>query len=345
MSRSNRLSGISMAWRLGCLSWGLALLVGCQPEPESALGTLEWDRIALPAPAAERIVATPVQEGQRVSAGQTLLQLDDRRTRAQLSAANQEVQRRQAALDELEQGPRREEIERARASLSAARAEARDADDNYRRLSALGGQNYVSQAEIDSAKAAADAASAQVTSAEEALLELQRGTRSEQIAQAEAALAQARADAEAQSVLLQKLTLQAPRDGLLDSLPYKLGDEAPIGGPLAILLVGDAPYARVYIPQPLRAGIQVGDTAQVSIEGVERTFSGHVRLIRSEPSFTPYYALTGDDVARLSYLAEIQLGEDAAELPAGLPLRVEFERDATALGRVSVPFLVAALEP
>jgi HlyD family secretion protein len=48
-------------------------------------------------------------------------------------------------------------------------------------------------------------------------------------------------------------------------------------------------------------------------------------MIRSEPSFTPYYALAGADAARLSYLAEIQLDRQAAALPAGVPVRVEFE--------------------
>jgi HlyD family secretion protein len=48
-------------------------------------------------------------------------------------------------------------------------------------------------------------------------------------------------------------------------------------------------------------------------------------MIRSEPGYTPYYALVGKDAARLSYLAEIELsGEEAAQLPAGLPVRVEF---------------------
>jgi len=52
--------------------------------------------------------------------------------------------------------------------------------------------------------------------------------------------------------------------------------------------------------------------------------------VRSEPSFTPYYALSGDDAARLSYLAEVTLGNDAAQLPPGLPVRVEFARAANA---------------
>ncbi|MCX2781228.1 biotin/lipoyl-binding protein [Microbulbifer thermotolerans] len=300
------------------------LLSGCETKPDSALGTLEWNRIALPAPAAEKIVAIEVREGQRVSAGQVLLRLDDRRTRAQLAAAQAEVARNEALLEELQVGPRIEEIQRAEASLAAAVAEEKDARQNYRRLLALGTRDYISQADIDRAEAAADSASAGVDSARAALLELQRGTRSEEIVQAQEALAQARAEAEAQSVLLQKLTVQAPRAGLVDTLPFKLGDEAPVGGPLAIMLVGEAPYARVYIPQPLRPGIQVGDPAWVYIDGVEQRFAGRVRMIRSEPSFTPYYALTGDDVARLSYLAEIQLGEDAADFSAGLPLWAAF---------------------
>nr|WP_091387069.1 biotin/lipoyl-binding protein [Microbulbifer marinus] len=302
----------------------LVLLGSCTAKPRQTLGTLEWDRIALPAPAAEKIVDIRVREGERLSAGQVVMQLDDRNTRAQLAATEAEVTRLAALLEELRNGPRSEEIQRAEASLAAARAEAEDARRNYQRLKELGAKDYVSQSDIDRAKASADAAAAQVDLTRAALLELQRGTRSEEIAQAEAALAQARAQAEAQSVLLQKLTVQAPRNGLLDSLPFKLGDEAPVGGPLAIMLVGDTPYARVYIPQPLRPGVQVGDQAQIFIEGIAQPFGGRVRMIRSEPSFTPYYALIGDDVARLSYLAEIQLGEDAVDLPAGLPLRAEF---------------------
>jgi HlyD family secretion protein len=97
-----------------------------------------------------------------------------------------------------------------------------------------------------------------------------------------------------------------------------------VGAPLVTLLVGEAPHARVYVPQALRAQVAVGDAATVRVEGVEGEFAGTVRMIRSEPLFTPYYALTGQDASRLSYLAEIQLGADAAQLPAGLPLSVTF---------------------
>ena len=60
------------------------------------------------------------------------------------------------------------------------------------------------------------------------------------------------------------------------------------------------------------------------MDGRAAALKGRVRMIRSEPSFTPYYALIGEDAARLSYLAEIALDKQAAQLPAGLPVRVAF---------------------
>jgi HlyD family secretion protein len=304
----------------------VASLSACRDDAPQALGTLEYDRITLPAPAAERIVAIDVREGQRVLAGQSLLRLEATRTQSATQAAQAEAQRQQEALAELEAGPRSEAIAQARAQLAAAQAQARDARSYYARLQPLGARKLVAAADVDRARAAAGNADAQVRAAQAALLELERGTRSERIAQGEAAARGAAAQASVQQVTLDKLNLVAPRAGRVDSLPYKLGDQAPVGAPLVVLLAGDAPYARVYVPEPIRANVKVGQTVHAFVDGRDGALAGKVRMIRSEPSFTPYYALIGKDAARLSYLAEIELGKDAAELPAGLPVRVEFNQ-------------------
>ncbi|MCJ0825890.1 HlyD family efflux transporter periplasmic adaptor subunit [Luteimonas sp. 50] len=301
------------------------VLPGCSEPPPQALGTLEYDRIAVPAPVAERIVAIDVREGEEVAAGQALLRLESTRVAATTQAAQAQAQRQSAALAELEAGPRSERIAQARAQLAAARAQARDAQAYYARLQPLGARQLVAAADVDRARAAAGNARAQASAAQSALDELEHGTRSEQIAQGESALRASQAQATAEQATLAKLSLVAPRAGIVDSLPYRLGDQAPVGAPLAILLVGDAPHARVYVPEPIRADVRVGSAARVFVEGREAALAGKVRMIRSEPSFTPYYALVGKDAARLSYLAEIALdGEDARQLPAGLPVRVEF---------------------
>lgn len=306
------------------LASALLALAACRDEAPRALGTLEWDRIVVPAPAAEKIVRIDVREGQRVKAGDVLLQLEAARTQSQLQAAQAQTEQSREALAELKAGPRGEQIAQARANLSAAQAQAADARAYYNRLQPLGRQQLVAASDVDRARAAAGNAEAQVRAAQQALLELERGTRAEQIAQGEAAAQAAAAQAAVQQVTLQKLSLSAPRDAQVDSIPYRLGDQAPVGAPLVVLLAGDAPYARIYVPEPLRAGVKVGNAVRVHVDGSDRTYAGTVRMVRSDPSFTPYYALTGQDAARLSYLAEVQLGADARALPAGLPVQVSF---------------------
>jgi len=302
----------------------LAIALGaCADETPLALGTLEYDRITLPATAAERVMAIEVREGEQVVAGQRLLRLEARRTRATTEAAQAQVAAQRATLDELQAGPRIEAIAQARAQLAAAQAQAREAAAYYARLRPLGRQQLVAAAEVDRARAAAANAGAQARAAQATLDELVRGTRDERIAQGEAALEGSTAQAAAQQVSLEQLDVIAPRAGRIDSLPYKLGDQPAIGAPLAIMLVGDAPYARIYVPEPQRANVKVGDRLRVHVDGRDRPYLGTVRMIRSEPSFTPYFALTGDDAARLSYLAEVALGADAADLPAGLPVQVD----------------------
>ncbi len=299
------------------------LLSACSKSPPQALGTLEFDRITMPAPVAERVVDISVREGDTVKAGQPLLKLDPAQTQANLAAAQAQATQQQAALLELQVGPRKEDIAKARADLASAQAQARDARAYYQRLLPLEHDNYVAGSDIDRARAAAGNADGQVAAAKAALDELLNGTRPEQIAQGESALAAAKAQAQAQQVVLTKLDVVAPREARVDSLPYKLGDQAPIGAPLVVLLAGDAPYARIYVQEPMRASVHVGDRMRIHVDGRDQVFEGKVRMIRSEPDFTPYYALIGDDAQRLSYLAEVTLGADAAQLPAGLPIRAE----------------------
>jgi len=316
-----------MAWTTGMLA-ATAMLASCAQKAPQVLGTLEWDRITLPAPVSERIAEIPAHEGQVVATNDTLLTLESVRTQARLDEAKADVVRLQKALDELRVGPRQEDIDQARAKLAGAQSVATNAHQQLDRVQALVVKQVLARAELDKSRADANNADADVNAAQAALATLLNGTRPQDIAQAEASVASAQAQVDSITVDLQRVRISAPRAGRIDSIPYKLGDQPPIGAPLAILLVGDAPYARVYVPEPLRANVHAGDSARVFVADRKDALSGRVRLLRSEPTFTPYYALNGDDVSRLSYIAEIELGKDAANLAAGLPVRVEFATDA-----------------
>ena len=302
----------------------LAALTGCTDADKPLLGTLEWDRVSLPAEASEVLLRIAVAEGERVEAGQLLLELDPRRQDARIAQARAEVEQAAAHLAELSNGARSETIDAARADLARNRAELTDAERSFSRIAELYQRKQVAIAELDRARAARDQASAATRSAEAQLRELTNGTRPEQLEQAAAALEAARGNLAQLQVGREHLSLRAPRAGMVDALPFKVGDQPPAGAELVSLLVGEQPYARVFIPASIRAQVSVGDVMRVFVEGVEQPFQARVRSIRSEAAFTPYYALTGDDASRLMYRAELVLqGEAARQLPAGLSLRAE----------------------
>jgi HlyD family secretion protein len=180
---------------------------------------------------------------------------------------------------------------------------------------------------FDHALAMRDVRRAETSAAEAELTELTSGTRPEQIDQGAAAVEAAKAALHEAELTRERLTVRAPRAGIVDALPFHPGDQPPLGAELVSLLVGEAPYARVFVPAPHRASVAAGDVFEVRIEGVDTVFRGTVRSIRNEPNFTPYYALAGDDASRLVYQAEVVLEAAAATLPSGLPLTATFDGD------------------
>jgi HlyD family secretion protein len=304
---------------------GAIVLCACQRAPDNELpGTLEWDRVNVLAEVSEPVIALEVKEGDQVQAGQVLLRLDPRRTDAQLAGARADVQRLSAQLDELRHGARVEIIDAARAQLQRAESDAANARRAHDRALELRKSGTIAQATLDDASNALRMAQASANATRAQLTELLHGTRPEQLEQAEAALAAAEASAQRLAVTRERLDVRAVRGGRVDALPFRFGDQPPVGATLVSLLAGDAPYARVYVPERLRASTRPGQHFRVHVDGVDKPFDAVLRSVRSEPAFTPYYALSGDDATRLSYRAELVLqGEAARELPAGLPCHAE----------------------
>ena len=313
--------------RLVATALSMFLLAGCTDDKhEEALGTLERDRIVLKATANEIIVSEPIAEGTMVAAGTLLVQLDDRRQQAVVAHARAEVAQAAARLEELRNGARPEDIAAASARVNGARAGVVAAEASYVRAKQLLQQKLASEAALDRALANRDAAEAARESAQEELLRLTNGTRQEQLDQGAAVLQAAAAQLSLEKHRLSELSVVATRDAYLDSLPWHVGERVTAGATLAIMLANARPYARVYIPEPWRARLHVGDRRPVRIDGVAEPVTGKLRWIATDAAFTPYYALNASDRSRLVYMAEFDL-EDGEELPTGLPAQVLLSDD------------------
>jgi len=317
-------AGIGLGLGLGFA----ALLSACARDGGvPAVGTIERHRFEIAATATEQIVAMPVREGQVVRQGEVVAELDGGSLAANRASVAAQASQLRHRLDELVHGARSEEMVQAQAQVAAAKAQNDQAQKDYERLSDLVARGLVAQAQVDQQRQLRDTSAAALRSASAGLELLQRGTRSEQLEQARASLRSAESLLQQQDVLLGRLKLVAPVDGVIEALPYRLGERPPVGAPVVIMLAGGMPYARVYIPEPQRAPLHAGQSLTVRVDGMARPFAGTLRYIAGEASFTPYYALTQRDRSRLAFLAEIDLTEpEARNLPAGVPVEVMLGR-------------------
>lgn len=301
----------------------LFILSACNNnKPGVALGTLERERIAHTATVSEVITDLPVSAGSVVSKGDVIVKLDDTIQRAFVAKANAEMQQAKANLDKVNNGAREEEVASATAQVSGAKAALIKSEADYQRAKTLIKKELASQSTLDTALAIRDENKAKLKSAQEYLLQLTNGARLEDIQIAKAHFETTIAVLASENKKLKDLTITAKRDGLLDNLPWNLGERVTQGSPVAIVLAGNAPFARVYIPEPYRVNVKVNDKLSVQVDGLTVPIIGTVRWISSEPAFTPYYALNQAERTNLMYLAEIQLPDSAAQLPMGVPAQV-----------------------
>ena len=245
-----------------------------------------------------------------------------RRLLAQVRAS---LDRAEQFLAELIRGPRSQQVESARAELDARVNELNTQRLEYARVETLVQRKIIPKADLDRIDGSVKVAAANVEAAAARLADLIDGTTREELAQARASVAEAEASVGSVQLLAERLVIRAPRGGTIDAIPYKLGERPPPGATVIVMLAEGEPYARVYVPEPLRARVTPGLEAEVVVDGVDGLFVGSVRYVSSDPSFTPYFALTQRDRSRLTYVAEVTLTEPRArDLPTGVPVEVDF---------------------
>ena len=230
----------------------------------------------------------------------------------------------QARLDELLRGPRAEQIRAARANVTGAVHDLDFRSADFERAKEVFAKKLASPDTLDRAKAAYDAAGANLSLRRAQLEELLTGTTVEELTQAEQSVHQFEARRDLALIDVDRHEIRAPVDGVTDSRLFELGERPVPGQPMMILLAGEQPYARVYVPESMRVQVKTGTRARIYVDGLEHAIEGRVRWVASEATFTPYFALTERDRGRLSFVAKVDITEDRERLPDGVPIEVEF---------------------
>lgn len=188
----------------------------------------------------------------------------------------------------------------------------------------LAPEHFSSSQDVELAQARFTAASAARQVAEAALALLLEGTRAELLRAAQGQYDQALAQQAELQLTRSRSRLTAPMAALVETVTIQIG-ERPVPGQAAVILLDtQRAYARVHIPEPLRASLKPGARALVSVDGFEQPFEGQLRWVARDASFTPFYALSQHDRDSLGFLAEIDVDLQGKTAAFGIPVQVLF---------------------
>ncbi len=207
-----------------------------------------------------RLARVLIEEGDSVSAGQLIAEIESAEYRAAVAVAGAQLAARTAELERLRNGARREDIDQAVAALAATRANETLADAALRRNEPVFARQLISRAQIDEVRAASEAARAERERAAAALALLRAGARVEDIAAAVAAVDAAAAERDRTQALFEKTQIRSPVDGIVLKRDLREGETVVALSPLPLARIGDLSKRFV------RADIEELDIGRVRVD-------------------------------------------------------------------------------
>lgn len=231
-------------------------------------------KIDLAPQVAATITALPVEEGDRVSAGQVLIELDNTEAQAAVAEAEARLAQARAQLRQILT------VTSPQAAEAVRQAEARlsDATLRYQRTSRLLAQASATQEELDRTKIAQELAQSELRATEARARDTARG--GAQASAAQAAVSQAEAALLAAQARLAKTRITAPAPGIVIARRLERGSLAQ-PGQIALIIAQDGASELVVEPDERNlALLAMGQPALASAEAFpDQSFPAQVSFI------------------------------------------------------------------
>ncbi len=213
-------------------------------------------------------------------------------------------------------------------ALYAAEAARDGARQNLNNLLAMRDKPLQADALVDAAQAQYEIGEANVTVAQAQLDALRAGATEEELSVAQAQVQQAEAALATLQVQRDKMTLQAPRTGIVLERMVNVGEIAPPN--FSLLTIADLSQVTltVYVPENEMGLVKVGQFVAVRVDSFpKKTFSGEVVHIASRAEFTPKNVQTREERVNTVFAVKIEIPNPDHELKPGMPadaqIRVE----------------------
>lgn len=286
-------------------------------------GNVDVRQVDLAFNESDRVVHMHVEEGDPVEPGQLLAELDGARLEHAMLEAKARVAAQRAVVTELHHGSRPEEIQRARAEVTAAKARLRDARTTAGRFARAVKTGAASKRDADDAAAALKTARAELDAAQQNLELALQGPRVEDI---QAAEAQLRADENALELAQHRLAdtkLYAPAEGVVLTRVVEPGAVVLPSSPVYTIALTNPVWVRTYASETILGRVYSGMKADITTDSLpDRHYSGWVGFISPTAEFTPKPVETPELRTSLVYRLRVYVDNPDHTLLQGMPVTV-----------------------
>lgn len=270
-----------------------------------------------------RIETVVVDEGDPVTAGQTIASLDKRYFNDDLRVARAHRDNMAASLAKLEHGSRPEEIEQARAQTLDKESTLKLAQEDFHRASNLVEKGGVSRQDFDRYKSVLNSAEAQVRAAHESQRLVEIGPRQEDIDVARALLAEQDATIVQRERRLSDADLIAPSDGLILTRARERGAIVQPGETVFTLTLATPVWVRTYVNERDLGLVQPNaDVSVITDTTPDRPYQAKIGFISPTAEFTPKSVETRELRTDLVYRLRIVVQTPDGGLRQGMPVTV-----------------------
>jgi len=277
-----------------------------------------------------RLASLTVDEGDTITAGQTLGELDKAPYQNALLQAQAGVSVAQAQYDLMQAGYRDEEVAQAAAAVKQAQAAYDYAQNFYNRQQGLWKSRTVSANDLENARSSRDQALATLKSSQDKLRQYRSGNREQDIAQAKASLEQAQAQLAQAQLDLHDTTLVAPANGTLMTRAVEPGSMLNAGSTVLTLSLTRPVWVRAYINEASLGEARPGREVLLYTDGrPDNPYRGKIGFVSPTAEFTPKTVETPDLRTDLVYRLRIIVNDADEALRQGMPVTVSFDDGQT----------------
>lgn len=286
------------------------LLLGCSGNSDGVIessGTIEGTDINVGVEVAGKVKSLRVDEGSRVSNGDTLLLVDDTDYQIQLRQALANLAAFESGYRLALEGSRQEDVIQAEAAYKSA-------ETDFDRMKALLVEHSVTQKNYDDAYA-------RYVAAEQTYRKLQRGLRPVEIEGARVRRDLAAAQADLLKKKVHDCIILSPANATVTLRGIEPGELVAPGMTVLRLTYLDRVKLVIYVNETELGLIRLGESAQVRIDAFPpgKSIEAKVTYISPVAEFTPKNVQTKEERTKLVFGVKLEMDNPDQLLKPGLP--------------------------